>query len=57
MPVFVVAAIIGAFYYRRYRFRYQAEDRIAFTNPTYGIPNMVETSLDEPDEKAATHHK
>jgi hypothetical protein len=54
VPVFAVIALIAAFYYRQYRIRHQTEDRIAFNNPTYDIPNMAETNFDEINQNIDT---
>ncbi len=47
VPIFVIAIIVGVWYYRRYRIHQNDDDRIAFTNAAYGGSNMAETSIDD----------
>lgn len=56
VPLFVIAIVVGAYYYRRYRLHSQQADRIIFTNPAYEAhPNHIfideYMNIDSDDDK------
>jgi hypothetical protein len=51
VPILVIGAIAGIWYYRKYYVHRHDDDRITFTNAAYDVSNIDEIRIDD------NHHK
>ena len=47
VPIFVIGALLGFLFYRRYKQRQSNEERIAFSNQAFQSTPVAETDIDE----------